>query len=83
MALPLKIQVRGQGTVTIEILSTGIGIKGSTPPRLDLVVMLWDSLVSSLALDLIPLETYLGKKQAARRIAEARAALQVRLRGHP
>lgn len=83
MSLPLKISYRSHGTVMVELTAAGMGIRGSRTPRPDLVVALWDALVTSLALEEIPLDQFLGKHGAARRVAEARAALQVRLRGVP
>lgn len=62
------------------ISKDGLTMRGETPARIDLVVELWDVLVSALAIDEINLRAVLSRLGAERRGAEARAAMQVRLK---
>ena len=83
MPLPLHFRVQGpRGVVRVELVADGLAFRGETAPRPDLAVHVWDALVQTFALDEMPaVHVYLGEREATRRITEARAALQVRLRG--
>lgn len=83
MPLPLRFRVQGpRGVVRVELVADGLAFSGETTPRPDLAVHVWDALVQTFALDEMPaVHAYLGEREAARRVTEARAALQVRLRG--
>lgn len=82
MPLPLRIRYGGQrGVIGLDVTVDGLGFSGKTMPRLDLTVHLWDALVTAIALGEIDLTAVVGAGGAARRQAEAAAALQRRLRG--
>lgn len=82
MALPLRITHAGtKGYIKVQLTREGLGLKGETEPRLDLLVDIWDALCASLALGEIDLSPLLGYREAERRYGEARAALQHRLKG--
>lgn len=85
MPLPLRLYVGGpEGRCAITLAASGLRVSGDMPqPRTDLVVNLWDALVTALALDEIDLAPACGGRGHTQRIAEARAALQVRLGGRP
>lgn len=84
MSLPLRVAHAGKsGRAAIVLTAEGLGIEGKREPSLDLVVELWDALVSALALEEIDLSRQVKLSGHAMRVAEARAALQVRLSGSP
>ena len=80
MPLPLRIHHGGKlGQVDLEITGMGIAVtaKTKTLPRLDLTVHLFDALIHAIALGEIDLTPVLGPKEAAIRLRQAQAALQV------
>lgn len=65
----------------MELTPEGLAVVGKRGPRLDVLVVLWDALVTALALEEIDLTPQVKRSGHESRVAQARAALQVRLRG--
>lgn len=85
MTLPLRLTNAGAaGRVTLELTREGLAVSGKRAPRLDVLVELWDALVTALALEEVDLTRQVKRAGHESRVAQARAALQIRLarRGH-
>lgn len=81
MPLPIRMAYRSgkSGLCRVEVTVAGLAVQGQTPPRLDLLLALWEALVSAIALDEIDFRPTVKPSVAERVAGEARAALQVRL----
>lgn len=77
MSLPLRLRYPDAPLVTLT--PQGLAFDGGAP-QLAVLVGVWDAVVFALAGGEIDLAPLVGKREAERRAAEARAALNVRMK---